>query len=85
MNVPLQIIQEVFCWSRQFAEVRRLAQRKEAIYMELLCQHKPMLSLGVRSLLSALQMHQAQPRLSAVLLPLTAAGQEHALPSISYR
>ena len=53
-----QIIQEVFCWTRKFTEVRRLAQRKEELYLQLLGQHKPMLSLGVQSLLSALQQQQ---------------------------
>ena len=54
----MQIIQEVFCWTRKFSEVRRIAQRKEALYLQLLGQHKPMLSLGVQSLLSALQQQQ---------------------------
>ena len=56
----LQIIQEVFCWTRKYSDVRRIAQRKEELYKQLLGQHKPMLSLGVQSLLSSLQQHQVR-------------------------
>lgn len=49
-----QAIQEVFCWTRNPQEVRRLARRKEELYREVLGERKPVVPAGVDSLLSTL-------------------------------
>ena len=54
----MQVIQEVFCWTRNFMEVRRLARRKEQLYCQLLGNQQPMLMLGLQGLLSSLSKHQ---------------------------
>lgn len=51
----LQVIQEVFCWSRNPVEVRRLAGRKEELLAELLGDRRPMVAAGVVELLDLLQ------------------------------
>ncbi|KAK9806140.1 hypothetical protein WJX72_003083 [[Myrmecia] bisecta] len=52
-----QVIQEVFCWTRNPSEVRRLATRHEEIYKKLLGDRKPMVPSGVRNLLDTLAKH----------------------------
>lgn len=49
-----QVVQEVFCWTRNPVESRRLATRKEALYVESLGERKPMLCSGVHALLDTL-------------------------------
>ena len=49
-----QIIQEVFCWTRNPTEARRLTVRKEEILASLLGDRKPMISSGVPTLLDVL-------------------------------
>jgi len=59
MSVPmLQAIQEVFCWSRNPMEVRRLTARKEEIYRQLLGDRTPLIPSGVRHLIEVLGKHQ---------------------------
>lgn len=50
-----QVIQEVFCWTRDPMAVRRLAKRKEELLSELLGDRKPMIPPGVMNLLDTLQ------------------------------
>lgn len=54
----LQAIQEVFCWSRNPMEVRRLTARKEEIYRQLLGDRTPLVPSGVRQLMEVLGKHQ---------------------------
>ena len=49
-----QIIQEVFCWTRNPTEVRRLTTRKEEILATLLGDRRPMIATGVPALLDTL-------------------------------
>ena len=59
MSTPtLQAIQEVFCWSRNPMEVRRLTARKEEIYRQLLGDRTPLIPSGVRQLMEVLGKHQ---------------------------
>jgi hypothetical protein len=51
----LQVIQEVFCWSRNPVEVRRLASSKEKILTDFLGERKPMLTSGLLQLLEILK------------------------------
>ncbi|DBA99287.1 TPA: hypothetical protein ACH3X3_011897 [Trebouxia sp. C0006] len=53
-----QAIQEVFCWSRNPMEVRRLTARKEEIYRQLLGDRTPLIPSGVRQLMEVLGKHQ---------------------------
>jgi 5-amino-6-(5-phospho-D-ribitylamino)uracil phosphatase len=50
-----QAIQEVFCWTRNPTEVRRLAGRKEEILEEMLADRRPMVSSGALRLLDAVE------------------------------
>jgi len=50
-----QIIQEVFCWTRNPVEARRLTVRKEEILASLLGDRKPMISSGVPTFLDILE------------------------------
>ncbi|KAL4538976.1 hypothetical protein Ndes2526B_g02753 [Nannochloris sp. 'desiccata'] len=50
-----QIIQEVFCWTRNPVEARRLNVRKEEILASLLGDRKPMISSGVPTFLDILE------------------------------
>lgn len=50
-----QAIQEVFCWTRNPMEVRRLAARKEEILGSLLKDRRPLVPSGVPQLLDTLQ------------------------------
>ncbi len=81
MLVPtLQAIQEVFCWSRNPMEVRRLTARKEEIYRQLLGDRTPLIPSGVRQLMEVLGKHQVFSVLliNLVCIP-TAASMEHAV------
>lgn len=51
----MQVIQEVFCWTRNPTEARRLAHRKEELLGEFLGDHKPMVSSGVNTFLDTLE------------------------------
>ena len=53
----LQVIQEVFCWTRNPMEVRRLAARKEEIYRELLGDRMPLVPSGLQKLMDTLNTH----------------------------
>jgi HAD superfamily hydrolase (TIGR01509 family) len=55
---PTQVVQEVFCWSRNPMEVRRLAARKEDMYRELLGDRVPMMPAGVQHLLDLLNANE---------------------------
>lgn len=48
------MVQEVLCWTRNPAEARRLATRKEALFTEALGERKPMLCSGIHALLDTL-------------------------------
>jgi len=50
----IQVVEEVFCWTRNPVEARRLAARKEEILEELLGDRKPMVPSGVEGLLDTL-------------------------------
>lgn len=56
----VQTVQEVFCWSRNPMEVRRLTARKEEIYRQLLGDRTPLVPSGVRHLIDVLGKHQAR-------------------------
>lgn len=53
-----QAVQEVFCWSRNPMEVRRLTARKEEIYRDLLGDRIPLVPAGARHLIDVLGKHQ---------------------------
>jgi len=53
-----QAISEVLCWGREPVYVRRLAQRKEEIYEELLGDWRPAEVAGTRDLLNTLKSHE---------------------------
>ncbi len=53
----LQVVQEVFCWSRNPMEVRRLCARKEELYAALAGNHKPPVVPGVPLFLETLVKH----------------------------
>lgn len=50
----MQVIIEVFCWTREPMEVRRLAGRKEAILTEMLGDMQPMLVSDVPAFMDGL-------------------------------
>jgi 5-amino-6-(5-phospho-D-ribitylamino)uracil phosphatase len=50
-----QVIQEVFCWSRNPVEVHRMAVRQESFVMELLGDRRPVVPEGAAALLSTLR------------------------------
>lgn len=54
----MQAVQEVFCWSRNPMEVRRLTARKEEIYRDLLGERIPLVPAGARQLIDVLGKHQ---------------------------
>lgn len=53
-----QAISEVLCWGRESTYVRRLSERKEQLFQELLGDWRPAVLPGVRDLLSSLQKQQ---------------------------
>ena len=55
-----QVVSEVFCWTRNPAEARRLAARREAILAELLGGRKPLVPGGVTQLMDLLQRNQVR-------------------------
>ena len=55
-----QAVQEVFCWSRNPMEVRRLTARKEEIYRDLLGERIPLVPAGARQLIDVLGKHQVR-------------------------
>jgi hypothetical protein len=57
-----QVVQEVFCWSRNPMEVRRLCARKEEIYRDLLGDSLPVVPPGTRSLLDTLSKQNVRAR-----------------------
>lgn len=59
-GTALQVISEVFCWTRDPTSVRRLVQRKEEILSELLGESKPMIPAGVMQLLDTLQKNSVR-------------------------
>jgi HAD superfamily hydrolase (TIGR01509 family) len=69
-----QVIQEVFCWTRNPSEVRRLAGRKEELLAELLGDRKPMVSAGVEQLLEMLR------RAGAPVAIVSSAPERRVLP-----
>jgi HAD superfamily hydrolase (TIGR01509 family) len=70
----LQVIQEVFCWSRNPVEVRRLAARKEDLLAELLGDRRPMVAAGAVELLDLLQ------RSGAPVALISSAPERRVLP-----
>jgi len=56
----VQVIQEVFCWTRLPMEVRRLAARKEDLFRGLLGDTKPAVPPGASSLLELLQKNKVR-------------------------
>ena len=58
-----QVVTEVFNWTRNPVEARRLAQRREAILGELLGRRKPMVPPGVEQLMDILQVRGRSTRL----------------------
>ncbi len=57
-----QVVQEVFCWSRNPVEVRRLCARKEELYAGLLGNHYPPVVPGVPVFLDTLLKHNVRRR-----------------------
>jgi hypothetical protein len=55
---PSQVVSEVFCWTRNPVETRRLAARREEILAELLGGRKPLVPGGVTQLMDMLQRNQ---------------------------
>lgn len=55
---PPQVVTEVFNWTRNPAEARRLAQRREALLGEMLGGRKPLVPPGVEQLMDILQRNQ---------------------------
>ena len=53
----LQVISEVFCWSRNPMEVRRLSAHKEELYSKLAGNHMPPVVPGVPLFLETLLKH----------------------------
>jgi hypothetical protein len=51
-------VSEVFCWTRNPVEARRLAARREAILADLLGGRKPLVPGGVVQLMDILQRNQ---------------------------
>lgn len=78
MCLGWQVIQEVFCWTRNFTEVRRLARRKEQLYCQLLGNQQPMLALGLPDLLSSLSKNQVSHLHVMALSPLGPYGRSWA-------
>lgn len=64
-----QVVQEVFCWSRNPMEVRRLCGCKEELYSKLIGNHHPPVVPGVPLFLDTLVKHNVRARPS--LLPCT--------------
>ena len=50
----LQVIKEVFCWTREPMEVRRITERKEAVLTELLGDMQPLLAPDVPKFMESL-------------------------------
>ena len=63
----MQVVQEVFCWSRNPMEVRRLCGCKEELYSKLIGNHHPPVVPGVPLFLDTLVKHNVRP--SPSLLP----------------
>lgn len=61
-----QVITEVFNWTRNPVEARRLATRREALLREMLAGRKPLVSPGVTQLMDILQRNQVGARRLAV-------------------
>eukprot|EP00890_Picochlorum_soloecismus_P005319 jgi/Picsp_1/5789/NSC_03148-R1_haloacid dehalogenase-like hydrolase domain-containing protein len=52
-----QVIQEVFCWSREPSAVSKIVQRKEELLSELLADRVPVVSAPAQRLLAGLKTH----------------------------
>ncbi|CAL8466503.1 g6039 [Coccomyxa elongata] len=83
-----QVVQEVFCWSRNPMEVRRLCARKEELYAALAGNHKPPVVPGVPLFLETLVKHNvpagvvsAAPE-ARMRSALAATGLEHAFQTV---
>ena len=59
-HLALQVVQEVFCWSRNPVEVRRLCGRKQELYAGLLGNHYPPVVPGVPLFLDTLVKHNVR-------------------------
>lgn len=55
---PLQVVTEVFNWTRNPVEARRLAARREAVLGDMLGGRKPLVPPGVTQLMDILQRNQ---------------------------
>lgn len=71
-----QVVTEVFNWTRNPVEARRLAQRREAILSDLLGARKPMVPPGVTQLMDILQ------RNSSPLALVSSAPEQRVLPAL---
>ena len=67
----MQVVQEVFCWSRNPVEVRRLCARKEELYSALAGNHQPPVVPGVPLFLDTLVKHNVR---TLLFPPLPATG-----------
>ena len=50
----MQVIKEVFCWTREPMEVRRISARKEAVLTEMLGDMQPLLAPDVPKFMESL-------------------------------
>lgn len=65
----LQVIKEVFCWTREPMEVRRISGRKEAVLTEMLGDMQPLLAADVPKFMEGL----ASSKVVLHLPPITLA------------
>lgn len=75
-----QVVSEVFHWTRNPSEIRRVSERKEELYRELTAEMKPTVVPGVVKLLDTLKKNDVPVALASsdperrVLLALESAG-----------
>ena len=68
-SAPPQVVQEVFCWTRNPMEVRRLCSRKEELYSKLIGNHHPPVVPGVPLFLDTLVKHNVRSLVQSLRLP----------------
>ena len=59
--IPMQVIKEVLCWTREPMEVRRIAEHKEAVLTEMLGDMQPMLVSHVSNFMDSLSRNKVSP------------------------
>lgn len=72
-----QVVSEVFCWTRNPVETRRLAARREEILAALLGGRKPLVPGGVTQLMDMLQRNQSP------LALVSSAPEKRVLPALA--